>query len=294
MTIRHSRLGVLADACAEVGEGPVWDPETGLLHWVDILAGALHSTDVATGETITRTVPTFVGAAVPRSAGGFVAGTREGFAVITDEGRLDTRVPLLSPGHRFNDGKCDALGRFWAGSTHLEFTPGHGALHVLECDWSSRRVVDGLTLPNGLGWGPDQRTFYLVDSLQYSLLAFDFDLATGSLDSLRRIHEFDPDAGIPDGLTVDDRGRIWVARWGGGRIDCLTSTGSLLGSLAVPVRQPSSCAFVGRDLSVLAVTSARQGLEAEASTLDGSVLAIGETIVDGVRARGTPTYMFGG
>lgn len=285
---------MIADASAEVGEGPVWESGTGLLHWVDILAGKLHSTDVARGETTTRSVPTYVGAAVPRHAGGFVAGTREGFAVITDEGGLDTRVPLLSQGHRFNDGKCDALGRFWAGSNHLEFLPEHGALHVLEGDWTSRRVLDGLTLPNGLGWSPDQRKFYLVDSLEYCLLGFDFDLATGSLGSPRRIHEFDRGTGIPDGLTVDHQGRLWVARWGGGRIDCLTSTGCFLGSLTVPVSQPSSCAFVGDDMSILAVTSARQGLDADASTLDGSVLAISGILVAGSQVRGMSTYMFGG
>jgi sugar lactone lactonase YvrE len=223
-----------------------------------------------------------------------VAATREGFAVITDEGSLDTRVPLLSPNDRFNDGKCDALGRFWAGSNHLEFLPGHGALHVLERDWTSRKVLDGLTLPNGLGWSPDQQTFYLVDSLEYCLLAFDFHLATGSLGGSRRIHEFDRDTGIPDGLTVDQRGRIWVARWGGGMIDCLTPAGRFLGSLAVPVSQPSSCAFVGSDLSILAVTSARQGLDADASALDGSVLGISEITVAGDQARGTATSMFGG
>src|SRR5690242_10600473 len=123
MSICHSGLSVLVDASARVGEGPVWEPESGLLHWVDILAGALHSTDVASGETTTRTVPTLLGAAVPRHGGQFVAATREGFAVITEEGRLDTRVPLLPPGHRFNDGKCDPLGRFWAGSNHLQFAP---------------------------------------------------------------------------------------------------------------------------------------------------------------------------
>ena len=150
------------------------------LHWVDILGGALHTSDLATGATTSVEMPTLLGAAVPRHGGGFAAATAEGFAALGSDGTLDTRCPILRPGERMNDGKCDPQGRFWAGSTAMDFRSGAGALQVLGPDRSTRTVLDGLTLPNGLGWGPDGTTFYLVDTVPAQVWAFAFDGVTGT------------------------------------------------------------------------------------------------------------------
>ena len=281
---------IVANAQARVGEGPVWDRGAQTLHWVDILAGQIHSSDLATRRTTTLTVPTLVGAVAPRATGGFVAATAEGFAEVTTRGDMRDRVKILPDGVRMNDAKCDSRGRFWAGSTAMDFAPGRGALHLLDTDWTSRIVLDDLTLPNGLGWSPDDRIFYLIDSAEGVLAAFDFDPASAALSNRRTLAEY-ADDGVPDGLTVDASGCLWVALWGGGRIERLSPEGRLLSTVPVPVSQPTSCAFAGPDLDRLCVTSAREGLglSADDDTLDGAVF-----LVDDLGASGLEMMAFAG
>jgi sugar lactone lactonase YvrE len=284
-------IRVAVPARADVGEGPVWNPETGALHWVDILAGHINTSDLDTGATTTHTVPTFVGAATRRVTGGFVAATTDGFAEVGDDGTYRPRVDLLPDGIRMNDAKCDRHGRFWAGSTAMDFAAGQGALHVLDPDWTSRVVLDRISQPNGIGWSPDDSVLYLVDTAELLVLAFDVDRATCALTRRRVLREFPGTTGIPDGLSVDAAGCLWVAMWGGGRLVRLAPEGDLLAELPVPVTQPSSCAFVGPGLGTLCVTSARRGLDLapDDDGVDGSVLAI-----SGVGVAGTPVGWFGG
>jgi sugar lactone lactonase YvrE len=279
-------MRVAVRATARVGEGPVWDATANRLHWVDILAGQVRSSDLATGATTTVTVPTLVGAAAPRAGGGFVAAVTEGFAEISDA--LAVRQHVLADGIRMNDAKCDRDGRFWAGSTAMDFAPGRGALHRLDSDWSTRVVLNGLTQPNGLGWSPDGSTFYLVDSAEREINAF--DVFGDALTGRRLVHGFGKQD-VPDGLCVDAVGCLWIALWGGERVIRVSPDGELLSTLPVPVVQPSSCAFAGPHLDVLCVTSAREGLGLadDDPALDGSVLAF-----TAVGATGLPTVAFQG
>ncbi|BBH17465.1 calcium-binding protein [Nocardioides baekrokdamisoli] len=272
---------------ARVGEGPVW--REGQLHWVDILGGQVHVSDLEAGATSTSTVPTWVGAAVPMAGGGHVAATREGFATIVD-GVLDTVSGFLPEGIRMNDAKCDPTGRFWAGSCAEDFAPGAGALHCLEADWTHRTVLDGLTQPNGIGWSPDASTMYLIDTQDLALYAYAFTAADGSVGGRRVVARFDVERdGYPDGLAVDADGAVWIAMWGGGAVIRVSPTGEVLRRVAMPVLQTSSCAFVGPDLSELCVTSASEGLEIGEDSLDGSVF-----VVAGLGVRGTPVATFAG
>jgi sugar lactone lactonase YvrE len=281
---------------ARVGEGPFWDDVTRHLHWVDILNGAISSFAPSTGERTRLTVPTLVGAAVPKASGGYVAATREGFADITADGMCATRLAILDDGYRMNDAKCDPQGRLWAGSTQMDFAAGHGALHVLDTDWRSETVLDALTLPNGLGWSPNGRMFYLVDSVARELNAFDTVPGGIRLSNRRVIATFDEGSGLPDGLTVDSTGCLWLAMWGGGKIVRISPDGSLIDSVSVPVAQPSSCVFGGPGLDVLYVTTAREGLDVvprggaiDDTAIDGSILA-----VRGLGVTGLPSIRFGG
>jgi sugar lactone lactonase YvrE len=287
--MKHTpEVRIAVPARSRVGEGPVWDDRAGRLHWVDILAGQVHTSEPDTASTETITVPTLVGAAVPRLGGGFVAATTEGFAEIDAAGHLRTRAAILPAGSRMNDAKCDPTGRFWAGSTDMEFANGQGALHVLDTEWSTRLVLDGLTLPNGLDWSPDGRTFYLVDTMERHILAFDVDLTASTLSHRRVLTAFSDSGGLPDGMCVDADGCLWVAMWGGDRILRLSPDGDRLGDYALPVHQPSSCAFGGPRRDVLFVTSASEGLPDNGAP-DGAVLT-----VTGLGARGLPTTCFAG
>lgn len=264
---------VVTSIRAQVGEGPVVTEDGTELLWVDILGRKVHRTSLTDGRTSTLDVPSMPGAVAERAAGGMVAAVTEGFAVIHRDGGYQPVCTFLEPGERMNDAKCDAAGRFWSGSTAMDFTPGGGRLYVLEPGWSWRCVLEGLTLPNGLGWSPDNRTFYLVDTYQYGLFAFDFDLPTGQLGARRQLVSFGKDQGIPDGLAVADDGSLWVAVHGGGRIDVFTPRGGLLGQIPLPVTQPTSCAFDRR--GQLWVTSAWDGLPGRpGASADGALFAI--------------------
>jgi sugar lactone lactonase YvrE len=274
---------------ARVGEGPFWDEESGLLHWVDILAGQIHTGDPRDGTRRTISLPTLVGAAVPKTSGGFVAATAEGFTDVRADGTATSRVSFLPAGQRMNDAKCDPSGSFWAGSNDMDFASGQGALHVLSADWRSEQVLDGLTLPNGLAWSPDGRRFYLVDTIAGELNAFDIRPDQLAPVNRRLLAKFPAEAGMPDGMTIDAQGCLWIAMWGGGRLLRVSPEGRTLFELPMPVHQPSSCAFGGKDLDVLYVTSAREGLDLGEQDPAGSVLA-----VRGLGVHGLPATRFGG
>lgn len=285
-------ISVAVADTARVGEGPFWDGGTGQLYWVDILAGAVNSYTPASGERSRIVLATMVGAAVPRAGGGLVAATREGFAEAGADGVWRTRLAMLADGHRMNDAKCDASGRLWSGSTQLEFHAGEGALHVLTPDWTCRTVLAGLTLPNGLDWSPDGRTFYLVDSIAAEVYAYDVTDDGLGLARRRTLVRFGEADGLPDGMAVDADGCLWIAMWGGSRVVRLDPEGEFIAAIPLPVKQPSSVAFGGPRLDVLFVTTAREGLEPTmitADALDGSVLA-----VRGHGATGRPATRFGG
>ncbi len=157
-----------------------------------------------------------------------------------------------------NDAVCDPLGRFWAGTLADDHHAGGGALYRLDPDGRTDLVLDGLTIPNGLGWSPDGETMYLVDSGPRLILTFGYDQRAGTLSGMRVLVGVEEGAGAPDGLTVDADGDLWVAIYGGGQVRRYSPTGRLLETLTVPAVQSTSCAFGGADLSTLYVTSATE------------------------------------
>ena len=201
----------------ELGEGPVWDDRQGVLIWVDIWAGEVHSYEPASGRDTAIGVGQPVGAAVPRRSGGLVLAVRDGFAFLDPDGRLTSvaEVEAANPGNRMNDGKCDRHGRFWAGTMAGDARPGAGALYRLDPDLSVTKVLDGVTVSNGLAWSLDDRTMYYIDTPTQRVDAFDYDLASGTIENRRPLIEIPEEAGSPDGMTIDAEGFLWVALFGG-------------------------------------------------------------------------------
>lgn len=273
---------------AAVGEGPVIDARTGRLCWVDITAGELHETILETQETRTVSVGMTLGAAVPRtSRSGFAVAVADGFGFADLHGLELVDVVLPEPFRRMNDAKCDSHGRLWAGSTHLDFAPGEGALHRWDGRAPSEVMADGITLPNGIGWSPDDALMYLVDSMAREVLVADFSAEAGTVGAFRTLCRVE--SGLPDGLAVDVDGCLWVAVWGGSVVQKYTAEGELVAECPMPVTQPSSCAFA--DDGTLYITSARAGLsddELVEQPLAGSIFAL-ET-----NTRGVPVGTFNG
>lgn len=258
---------------AELGESPLWDLATGRLLWLDILRSRLLSTDPATGATeITKLARRTSVIAFDDEGGLIAAAGRE--IVSLDSGEVVAALPEQAAG-RFNDGKPDAMGRFWIGTADPQGQP-RGALHRLEGRGRLAAAVAGVRMSNGIGWSPDGRTMYYVDTGTRRLDAFDFDMADGSLGGRRTLIEF-PAGNLPDGLTVDADGRIWLAVWGSSSIFAIASDGKVERQIVLPTSRVSSCAFGGAKLRTLFITTAQEGATADelaADPLAGALFAI--------------------
>ena len=251
---------------AALGEGALWNPETKQLYWVDIEGRAFHVFDPATRQDRHFRVGARVGTVVPLHGGDVLLALQTGIHQLnTATGQLHLLVnPLTEPNLRFNDGKCDPAGRFWVGTFDLQQRPHAGTLYRLDCDGSLHVVLRGITNSNGIAWSLDHRTMYYIDTPTLTVQAFDYDKATGNIANPRVIISIPEGPGVPDGMTIDAEGKLWVALWGGGRVQRFDpATGAPLMAVQVPAPFTSSCAFGGPGLKTLYITTARGGLTPE-------------------------------
>lgn len=261
------QLELVLDLKATLGEGPCWDQQNGTLYWVDIKQNQVHAYHPELGTNRTITLNQMAGAVVPRAGGGLVLALQHGFYLLDWE---TEQLTFLSdpeedkPDNRFNDGKCDAAGRFWAGTLSFEEKEPVASLYVLEKDRKVRKVLDGVTVSNGLGWSPDGQTMYYIDSPTRKVVAYDYDLDTGSLSKVRTVVSLPEGGGFPDGMTVDAEGMLWVAQWDGWQVSRWNPhTGEQIGSIPVPAARVTSCTFGGENYDELYITTARTGLSEE-------------------------------
>jgi sugar lactone lactonase YvrE len=265
MTVPTLEAELLLDARADLGEGPIWHADRGQVSWVDLYAGRLNwlALDGTAGPSFD--VGYRLGTAVPTADGALMLATDHGFARLDDDG-VHMVAELEADRDSFlNDGKCDALGRFWAGTVAvgedgLAVARG-GTLYRLEPDGSVTHYLTETTLSNGMDWSPDGATFYYIDSSTATIDAFDFDLPTGELSRRRPVVEVPTQDGFADGLCVDSDGCLWTAVWGAWEVRRYTPDGTLDQTVRVPVSQPTSVIFAGEDLDVLVITSASRHLD---------------------------------
>jgi L-arabinonolactonase len=284
---------VLPNRYDALGEGPVWSVDESALYWLDILGRQVHRLGDGEDQPHTWAVPEHIGclALRPRRSSAVVA-LRTGFAILD---LLDGSVlPFLDPeehlpGNRFNDGKCDRRGRFWAGTMEYAEQQPAGALYRLDADRTCTRMVERVVCSNGLGWSPDDRTMYYTDSAAAQIDAFDFHLDSGTISNRRLFISVPKTGGLPDGLTVDADGCVWGAVWDGWRVVRYTPDGRVDRVLDMPVPRATSVAFGGLELDRLYITSARTGLtegQLAEAPLSGALF-----VVDvGVRGLPEPGY----
>ena len=250
----------------DLGEGPIWDGRCGQFYWLDITAEQLHVFQPDTHQR--RTVHL---GSVPGSI--HLCDSPSRLLLTSTDGLLEVDVdagkvvaitePLRLPaGCRFNDGKTDPTGNIWAGVMHFDCLDGRGALHYLSGRSSSRLVLDGMTVPNGLAWSGDGKTFYHIDSPRLSVMAYDFDQVAGALSAPREAIRFADDGSCPDGMCIDENDNLWVTFWDGARVDCFNPrSGRRLASVSMPVNRVTSCCFGGEGMRELYITSARYRLD---------------------------------
>lgn len=263
---------------SQLGEGPVWDTQAQALCWVDITRGIIHEYQTGSGRHRALEMHEMVGAVALFPNGDFMAALQGGLARVARES--GTRTPICHPeaahpGNRYNDGKCDPQGRFWVGSMARDERPGAGSLYLLKPDRTAERVVEEVGISNGLAWSPDHNTLYYIDSPTGQVQAFDFEPGTGRLSNRRVAFSIPDSEGVPDGMTIDREGMLWIAHWDGWQVARWNpDTGKKLLGLKLPAARITSCTFGGEGLGDLFVTSARIGLtekERESQPLAGAV-----------------------
>ncbi|GHV72186.1 hypothetical protein AGMMS49928_28380 [Spirochaetia bacterium] len=271
-----------------LSEGPGYDSRSGRMFWVDIKTGSLFLYDDKTKNLKEIQTGQYLGAAVPARQGGFLAAMSTGLYHCDETGiSLFARPPELRDNLRINDGKCDPAGRFWFGTIALFQNVPPGFLLRLDSDGSCRPMQGGVKVSNGLAWSSDGKTMYFTDTAERATDAFDFNLEEGKISNRRRIITFSgaASAGFPDGMTIDEEDKLWIALWGGGKvIRCDPATAEILAEIKVPATNVSSCAFVGENLDDLLITSSGEGFTDPME---------GRCFITKPGVRGRATHLFG-
>uniref|UniRef100_A0A8D2ZCI5 Regucalcin n=1 Tax=Scophthalmus maximus TaxID=52904 RepID=A0A8D2ZCI5_SCOMX len=288
-------------ASALIGEGPVWEESEQTLLFVDIAGQKIHRWSPTTNQIQSMETGDTVSFAVPRRCGGYAAGVGRSIVAVDWSTQMMTsmlEVDQDKPNNRLNDGKVDPIGRLLAGTMGKETGPAEderqqGSLFSVTSDLTVTRHLSQVDISNGMDWSPDQKTFFYIDSLSLTVDAFDYDSNTGHLGNRRVVYRMEEGEGLPDGMTVDVEGRLWVACYNGGRvINIDPDTGMRLQTVSLPVMKTTSCCFGGPDYSDLYVTSASLGLDQ--SERRKQPLAGHTFRVRGLRVKGRTSNSFSG
>jgi sugar lactone lactonase YvrE len=256
------RPEIFARHAAHLGEGPCWHGGRQSLWWVDITGARVMEAPLAGGTVRELALPQMPGAIVVTRRGDFLAALREGFFRLDPDSGMLTPV-ATAPEHdprtfRFNDGKVDPQGRFWAGTLALDFRPGQSFLYRLDAPGAVTLVRRGISISNGLAWTPAGRTLYYVDSPTRVVQRFDYDPATGAVGEPVVAFALGAGEGFPDGCSMDAEGCLWLAHWGAAKLTRWDpQAGRCLQTISLPVRNVTSCAFGGPKLDRLFITTAK-------------------------------------
>lgn len=278
-----------------LGEGAWWSATEQAVYWVDIKRPAILRYVPETTEKAIWNCPEPIGSCAPRSQGGLVLAMKSGIYTCSlgEPGTPVVRQFLvapaeLGPGDRFNDGKCHPDGTFWAGTMDDDEKATRGWFYRFDGGKLPQVVTGPYLVCNGPAFSADGRIAYFADSARRLIFRADVSVANFGIE---RFVDFGASDGFPDGMTTDIQGRLWVAMWDGGKVLCLSTRGERLMEIKLPAIRPTSCAFGGKYLRTLYITSASIGLPAGAAenSCDGSLFAVE---IEG--AQGWPTAAFRG
>ena len=292
MEILKAKMEIQAEC--KLGEGPVWHPLQERLYWVDILNCRIYSYQPTTGQIFFFDTGKPVGALAPMDEVNMLIALQGQIAVLdTQSGTIRgfTKIEEDIVSNRCNDGKCDPKGRFWIGTMNFNAVAERGALYCLTKDNRLTKVLDKLTISNGMDWCPRRNKMYFIDSFDRVVKAYDFDAVSGEITNGKIIIEANDDQECPDGMCMDSEGMLWIAFWGGMRVGKYhPDTGEHLLDVTVPALNVSSCTFGGENLTTLYITTARKDLSDEQLKqypLSGSVFSCN------TRTKGVATHFFG-
>ena len=261
------KLELIWDARAETGEGPIWWKDR--LYWVDIPAGKLYTYLPGTDERLAASLPHQIGTVVPRASGGLVLALDNGFALF--DPKTEKLTPLPNPpaeilAGRFNDGKCDPRGRFWAGTMAQIDGVGKGSLYRLDVDFQCHEMLTGIGCSNGIAWSLDETRMYYIDTVKNNVMEFSYEVETGAIADGRVLisKPLNRSEGAFDGMTMDDRGRLWIGLWQGCSVVCYDpERDEIVETIEVPAKNVTACWFGGDDLRDLYITTATEDMTEE-------------------------------
>jgi sugar lactone lactonase YvrE len=285
---------LVLDAKAQLGEGPSWDAVTNTMYWINIYAGEIHAFSPESGSDRVIPLGESIGCLAPTRSGGLIVASQSGIALLDPATSLRTSLASPEagmPGNRFNDGKCDPAGRFLAGTMDNAEVETRGSLYSLSPKGTLKTLLTGVRISNGLAWSSDHDTLYYIDTPTRAVMAYAYEVGTGDVSQPREVIRIPAELGWPDGMTSDMEGNLWIAMWGGGALTKWNPlTGRLLQTIPMPALNVTSCAFGGKDLTDLYITSARKGLSEEQLAKypqTGGVFLLRSDV------QGMPTFSFG-
>ena len=245
---------------SQLGEGAFWNHKTQELYWVDIEGKLLHIYNPATKVNTSFATPSKIGTVVPKNSEEAVVALQDGVYTINIK---SGDISLLSDiendklENRFNDGKCDPSGRLWVGSMALDEAKYSGSLYMIDESGKTELKIDSVTISNGIVWSANQKTMYYIDTPTAKIRAFDFDNANGNISNERVVVELNDSLGYPDGMAIDEENMLWVGMWNGNAVIRFDpNTGKILSKIKVPAHNVTSCAFGGKNLDTLYITTA--------------------------------------
>jgi sugar lactone lactonase YvrE len=245
---------------SQLGEGSFWNYKTQKLYWVDIEGKLLYIYDPETKVNISFPTPSKIGTVVPKNSEEAVIALQDGVYLInTNSGELSLLSDIENdkPENRFNDGKCDPSGRLWVGSMAIDEAKYSGNLYMIDERGKTELIIDSVTISNGIVWSSDQNTMYYIDTPTAKIRAFDFDNTNGNISNERVVVEVNDTLGYPDGMAIDEENMLWVGMWNGNAVIRFDpNSGKMLSKINVPAHNVTSCAFGGKYLDTLYITTA--------------------------------------
>ena len=277
-----NKVELLDDCNNSLGEGITYSLSNNNLYWLDIgNVSKLYSLDLSSNKKEIFELPEFVTATSIKSEDELVLATNNGLKLFnTSTKKFESVVNIENEQilTRSNDGSSDAYGRFWFGTMQNNFdkdgkgipiTDNIGKLYKVDTNKKISVIEEGLGIPNTFVWSPDNKNFYFTDTLNGTILSYNFELESGALSNKKNFANFD--RGHPDGSTIDTDGCVWNCRWGGSCIVRFTPSGKVDQIIEMPVQNITNCVFGGKDMKTLFITTASNE---DKNNLDGGLFSI--------------------
>lgn len=288
------KIDVVVDHTSLLAEGPVWDDIKKCICWIDIINGMIHQFSTEQKRFTSITVHQMIGSFAICVNGNFIVALHHGFAFVNRKDGTMTKITdpeAHLPANRFNEGKCDPAGRFWAGTMPLNETENCGSVYMLANDFLVTKKIPDVTISNGMAWNLNHTKLYYIDTPTFTVVSFEYDKNTGDITNKKVVIKVDTKDGFPDGMTIDDEGMLWIAHWAGWQVTRWDPiNGKKIGAITLPVSNVTSCTFGGESLTDLYITSAKKDLtekQLAEQPLAGSLFVIRDC-----GFRGLPAFKF--